>query len=264
MAALPLDSMNPTGPVARPDAVILIVEDNPSFRKLLQTLLENDGFRVLTVEDPLEVLQMAKTRQPDLILMDVALGNASGITLCRKLKAQPETGFLPVVLLSGAMTDEEFQLQGFEEGADDYVLKPISNELLLAKIRAALRRRASDKNAYGTLQSEGLALDTKARKALVNGRHVPLTRKEFDLLAALLKRKGQVVYTAQLHQTVWDYGASTPVDSHTVKVHVSSLRGKLGPDIGRQIVSVPGLGYRFENGQSPTEARGIPNESSHS
>jgi DNA-binding response OmpR family regulator len=231
----------------RPDTKILIVEDNPSFRKMVKVVLEEEKFIVIAAEDLNDVLNLAKTHQPNLILMDVVLGEQSGIVLTQKLKAQPYTSSIPVILLSGAQTDEEFQLQGFEEGADDYILKPISNELLVAKVRAVLRRYASAEELADVLQAEGLALDVKARKVLVSGQPIALTRKEFDLLTALLRKRGQVVYTTQLYHTVWGYGASAPVDSHTVKVHVSSLRSKLGPDLGKKIVNVPGLGYRFEN-----------------
>jgi len=240
-------NLGPQEGAIRPDTKILIVEDNPSFRKMVKVVLEEEKFIVVAAEDPLDVLNLAKTHQPNLILMDVVLGDQSGIVLCQKLKAQPYTSSIPVILLSGAQTDEEFQLQGFEEGADDYILKPISNELLVAKVRAVLRRYASAEELADVLQAEGLALDVKARKVYVSGQPIALTRKEFDLLTALLRKRGQVVYTTQLYHTVWGYGASAPVDSHTVKVHVSSLRSKLGADLGKKIVNVPGLGYRFEN-----------------
>jgi DNA-binding response OmpR family regulator len=231
----------------RPAIKILIVEDNPSFRKMVTAVFEKEEFVVIAAEDPKDTLNLAKTHQPDLILMDVDLGETSGIELCQRLKDQPYTTSLPIILLSGAQTDEEFQLQGFEEGADDYLLKPISNELLVAKVRAVLRRYASAEELADVLKAEGLALDVKSRKVMVKDQPVALTRKEFDLLNALLRERGQVIYTTQLYHTVWGYGASAPVDSHTVKVHVSSLRSKLGPELAKKIVNVPGLGYRFEN-----------------
>ena len=231
----------------RPGTKILIVEDNSAFRKMVKTVLEEEGFAIVEAENPEEAPNLAKTHQPNLILMDVVLGESSGIELCQKLKAQPYTSSIPVILLSGAQTDEEFQLQGFEEGADDYILKPISNELLVAKVRAVLRRYASAEELADVLEAEGLALDVKARKVMVSGQPIALTRKEFDLLTALLRKRGNVVYTTQLYHTVWGYVASAPVDSHTVKVHVSSLRNKLGAVLAKKIVNVPGLGYRFEN-----------------
>ena len=226
---------------------ILIVEDNPTFRKMVKTVLEEEGYQVVEVENPSDVTAIAKSHQPNLVLMDVVLGDLSGIELCQKLKALPYTSSIPVILLSGVQMDEEAQLAGFEEGADDYLLKPISNELLLAKVRAVLKRYASAEELADALQAEGLALDVKARKVFVQGQPIALTRKEFDLLTALLRKRGQVVYTTQLYHTVWGYGAAAPVDSHTVKVHVSSLRSKLGVELAKKIVNFPGLGYRFEN-----------------
>jgi DNA-binding response OmpR family regulator len=247
MANKPLSGAPISEATTRSDTKILIVEDNLAFRKLVKAVLEEEGFQVVAAEDPSQVLELGKTHQPNLILMDVDLGGVSGIELTQKLKAQPYTSSIPVVLLSGAQTDEDVQIQGFGEGADDYILKPISNELLVAKVRAVLRRYASAEELADVLKAEGLALDVKARKVLVKEEPIPLTRKEFDLLTALLRKRGQVVYTTQLYHTVWGYGASAPVDSHTVKVHVSSLRSKLGPELHKKIVNVPGLGYRFEN-----------------
>ncbi len=225
---------------------ILVVEDNSVFAKTLKAVLESDGYQAAVVEDPEAVLQQAKARQPHIILMDVVLGSTSGIKLCQELKASPYTSAIPIILLSGALTDEEFQLQGFGEGADDYLVKPISNELLLAKVRAVLRRYFSPEELADVLKAEGLALDVRSRKVYVNESPVALTRKEFDLLTALLRKRGQVVYTTHLYHTVWGYGESAPVDSHTVKVHVSSLRSKLGPALAKKIVNLPGLGYRFD------------------
>jgi DNA-binding response OmpR family regulator len=247
MSQIPSEVGEVQEPAIRAGTKILIVEDNPAFLKMVKALLESEGFIAIAAEDPTEVTNLAKSHQPDLILMDVVLGEASGIELCQKLKSLPYTSTIPVVLLSGAQTDEEFQIQGFEEGADDYILKPISNELLVAKVKAVLRRYASAEELADVLKAEGLALDVKARKVYVAGQPIALTRKEFDLLTALLRKRGQVVYTTQLYLTVWGYGASAPVDSHTVKVHVSSLRSKLGQDLAKKIVNVPGLGYRFEN-----------------
>jgi len=247
MSQTPTDKSATSENPVRPGTKILVVEDNPTFRKMVKTVLEEEGFVVVTTEDPAETPMVAKNQQPNLVLMDVVLGTTSGFELCQALKAQPYTSSIPIILLSGAQTDEEFQLQGFEEGADDYLLKPISNELLVAKVKAVLRRYASAEELADVLQAEGLALDVRSRKVMVQGQPVALTRKEFDLLTALLRKRGQVVYTTQLYNTVWGYGASAPVDSHTVKVHVSSLRSKIGPILAAKIVNVPGLGYRFEN-----------------
>ena len=224
--------------------LVLLFEEDASFAKTLRPIIERYGFQV-TVAPADEIFTQAKARQPYLILLGVG-PKADGLKLCAELKASPYTNSLPVVLLSTALPDEGAELKGFAEGADDYVFLPASDELFGARLRAVLRRYSPPVETSDSLQMEGLTLDTRARKVFVKGKLVALTRKEFDLLATFLRRRGQVVYTTHLYHTVWGYGESAPVDSHTVKVHVSSLRSKLGPDLGRKIVNLPGLGYRFD------------------
>jgi len=208
-------------------------------------MITESGFQI-TLVVPDDLFAQAKARQPYLILMNVG-ADGSGLKLCAELKASPYTSALPVVLMSTALADEEAELQGFTEGADDYFFQPASEELLRARVRAILRRYLPPtETPSNDLQVEGLVLDVRSRKVYVNSAPVALTRKEFDLLAAFLRRRGQVVYTTHLYHTVWGYGESAPVDSHTVKVHVSSLRSKLGPELGKKIVNLPGLGYRFD------------------
>ncbi len=226
--------------------LVLMVEPDPSFAKILRPLIETNGFQV-TIVAPGDLLVQTKARQPYLILLN--LGNdGSALTLCAELKSSPYTSSIPVVLLSRGLADEETELQGYSQGADDYIVQPASEELLRARIRASLRRYSPPADLPDAdLQMEGLILDLRARKVFVNSAPVALTRKEFDLLVTFLRRRGQVVYTTHLYHTVWGYGESAPVDSHTVKVHVSSLRSKLGPELGKKIVNLPGLGYRLDN-----------------
>ena len=192
-----------------------------------------------------DVVSQAKARQPYLILVNVGL-DSEGLKTCSDLKASPYTGTVPVALFSRGLADELAEEQGFAAGADDYFVQPASEELLRHRLRAILRRYSPPSDTPEDLQIEGLTLDVRARKVFVHGKPVAVTRKEFDLLATFLRKRGQVVYTTHLYHTVWGYGESAPVDSHTVKVHVSSLRSKLGPEFGRRIVNLPGLGYRFE------------------
>jgi len=225
--------------------LVLMVEPDPAFAKALRAFIEGNGFQV-TVVAPDDLLSQAKARQPYLVFMDVD-PEGHALKLCAELKSSPYTGAVPVALLSRALADEEAELHGFSEGADDYIVQPASEELLRARVRAALRRYAQpNENADANLQVEGLTMDVRSRKVYVNNVPVALTRKEFDLLATFLRKRGQVVYTTHLYHTVWGYGESAPVDSHTVKVHVSSLRSKLGPELGKKIVNLPGLGYRFD------------------
>ncbi len=226
--------------------LILVVEEDPSFAVALKPQIEHIGFQVSVLDRPEDTFTQAKSRQPYLILMNAALESADALKLCREIKSNSYTSSIPLVLLSTVQTDEDSQLQGFMAGADDYLVKPVSDELFESKLRAVLRRYSTQAETPGSLQVEGLLLDLRSRKLQVNGNVVAVTRKEFDLLAAFLRRRNQVVYTSYLYHTVWGYGESVPVDSHTVKVHVSSLRSKLGTEIGRKIVNLPGLGYRFD------------------
>jgi len=226
--------------------LVLMVEPDPNFAKIIRPLIESNGFLV-TIVAPDDLLGQAKARQPYLILLNLGRDD-SGLKLCAELKASPYTSAIPVAVLSRGLADETAELQAFAQGADDYIVQPASEELLRARIRGALRRYSPPADLpEESLQLEGMKLDLRSRKVFVNNVPVALTRKEFDLLVTFLRRRGQVVYTTHLYHTVWGYGESAPVDSHTVKVHVSSLRTKLGPEIGKRIVNLPGIGYRIDN-----------------
>lgn len=226
--------------------LILVVEEDPSFAVSLKSLVERMGFQVSVLDEPDGAFEQARSRQPYLILMNTSLPSANALELCREIKSNSYTSSIPLVLLSTEQTDEDSQLQGFVAGADDYLVKPVSDDLFEARLRAVLRRYSTLAETPGSLQADGIAMDLRSRVLNVNGATVPVTRKEFDLLATFLRRRNQVVYTSYLYHTVWGYGESVPVDSHTVKVHISSLRHKLGEELGRKIVNLPGLGYRFD------------------
>lgn len=213
-------------------------------------MLERASLQVLPLENIEDALARTKARQPHLVLIDADLIDAPGSEPSRvveELKSNPYTNAIPVVVFSASPVGEESQMAMFRQGADDYLLRPESTELLHARLRAVTRRYTPPEDLADELTADSLVIDLRARKVTVKGSPVALTRKEFDLLNTLLRKRGVVVYTTQLYHTVWGYGDSAPVDSHTVKVHVSSLRSKLGPDLGRKIVNLPGLGYRFDN-----------------
>jgi DNA-binding response OmpR family regulator len=229
---------------------VLLVAGNSEFSGTLKAMLERGSLQVLPLESVEDALTRAKARQPHLVLLDAQLIEASGAEPSRvveELKSNPYTNSIPVVVFSAAPVSEDAQLAAFRQGADDYLLRPESSELLHARLRAVTRRYTPPEDLADELRADSLVLDLRSRKVTVNGSPVALTRKEFDLLNTLLRKRGVVVYTTHLYHTVWGYGDSAPVDSHTVKVHVSSLRSKLGPELGRKIVNLPGLGYRFDN-----------------
>jgi DNA-binding response OmpR family regulator len=194
----------------------------------------------------------AKALQPSLILLDLEAADTSnedGFRVLESLRTGSYTAALPVLVVLPAGAGEDAQLAAFRRGVDDCFARPHDAALLEARLRAAVRRACPVVSTPENLIVGAVNVDLAARKVSVNGAPVVLTRKEFDLLNMLLRHRGTVVYTTQLYHTIWGHGAqngSIPVDAHTVKVHVSSLRGKLGRDLGRKIVNLPGLGYRFD------------------
>jgi DNA-binding response OmpR family regulator len=224
---------------------ILVVDDEEDNRDFLKSLLESQDYSVLLAEGAAEAAMTAGESKPDLILCDVSMPGADGMSLCRQLKSKSATAGIPVVLMSGARRGDEDQAEGIEKGADDYLSKPFTPRLLKAKIQAVLRRYAAPKDLHATLKSRGLKLDTQSRIVTAGGKAVSLTRKEFDLLTTFLSHPGRVLSARQLLETVWGYDPADYNDPHTVEVHISSLRRKLGAKIGAEIVTVPGVGYRF-------------------
>lgn len=237
----------PTAPSA--DALrykVLAVDDEEDSLTVLKQRLENDGFSVVTAKGADEALRAAADSAPDLVLSDVAMPGADGFALCRRLKSDSRTAGIPVILISGLHSSEQDQLEGLEGGADDYLPKPYPPRLLSAKIRTLMRRYAAPQELGETLAAEGLALDVQARTVSHKGRRVGLTRKEFDLLTLFLRKPGRALGADYLLETVWGYDPADYNDPRTLQVHVSSLRKKLGPKLGKRIVSVTGHGYRFE------------------
>lgn len=243
---------NGVGSTARPIGhTALLIARQTAFSTEIKGYLEEFGCQVAEADSTRDMLSLIKSRQPYLVLLDAGgLPPAVEEGLSRvveNLKNNPYTGSVPVVIVSASSVSEESQLELFRQGADDYLVRPASAELFRVRLRAVCRRYSPVDEQADALRAEDLVLDAKARKVTVDGSPVALTRKEFDLLNTLLRKRGVVVYTAHLYHTVWGYGESAPVDSHTVKVHISSLRGKLGPRLGGKIVNLPSLGYRFED-----------------
>lgn len=222
---------------------ILVVEDEPDIRDLVVLHLEREGFHCRTAATGAEALQAVRTGRPDLVVLDLMLPEMDGIEVCRRLRADPATLALPIVMLS-AKADEVDRVVGLEIGADDYVVKPFSPKELLARVRAVLRRVRPPEPAE-VLAGGGVRLDVARHQVEVDGQPVELTRKEFDLLHALLQSAGRVLSREQLLNRVWGYARADDIESRTVDVHIRRLRAKLGGE-GARIQTVKGVGYKLE------------------
>ncbi|MFH1726116.1 MAG: response regulator transcription factor [Elusimicrobiota bacterium] len=224
---------------------ILVADDDPAILRAVESWLKPEGYSVLRCQLGGEAVAKTLSSKPDLVLMDVLLGDADGVQLCRRLRQDPATGHIPVILMSGARTDDEDLVSGLRGGADDYLFKPLRRPVLLAKIDAVLRRFHAPEELHEVLRRYGLELDVSERTAKAGKKAVRLTRKEFDLLTVLLRRAGKVVPPKYLLETVWGYELETYNDTHTVQVHISRLKKKLGKTFSSRLENVIGAGYRL-------------------
>ncbi|HCC47281.1 MAG TPA: DNA-binding response regulator [Elusimicrobia bacterium] len=225
---------------------ILLVDDDKLVLNSTRRYLEGQGFNVAAADNGSEAVALIKDFGPDLVVTDVEMKGLDGFALCKALKETEGFSGIPVIIVSGRKVSEEDILAGYNKGADDYVLKPFSFPVLLAKIKAVMKRYEGAEDKAGKITKLGLVIDPAGRTATLKGAVVNLTRKEFDLLMALITEEGRLLSISYLLETVWGYDPASYNDPHTVGVHVSSLRKKLGPGIGARITSVTGHGYKFE------------------
>ena len=222
---------------------VLVVEDEPDIRNLIVHHLERDGFRCRTAASGGEALARVRSTPPDLVVLDLMLPGMDGLEVCRRLRGDPATAALPIIMLT-AKADEVDRVVGLELGADDYLAKPFSTKELVARVRAVLRRARPGATARA-LTVGGVSLDPSRHAVTVGGRPVELTPKEFDLLHALLAAAGRVLSREHLLNRVWGYARADEIESRTVDVHIRRLRAKLGAE-ERRITTIKGVGYRFE------------------
>jgi phosphate regulon transcriptional regulator PhoB len=222
---------------------VLIVEDERDIRDLVLFHLEREGFQVSSASSGEEALRQVRHASPDLVLLDLMLPAMGGLEVCRKLRQDPATVALPIVMLT-AKGDEVDRVLGLELGADDYIVKPFSPKELLARVRAVLRR-AKPASGAAAIAIGALAIDPGTRTVTVQGASLSLTHKEFELLSALADAQGRVLSREFLLDRVWGYSRAGEIESRTVDVHVRRLRVKLGPE-GRRILTVKSVGYRLD------------------
>ena len=230
-------------------ASILVVEDEESFVDALVIGLKREGFLVHVARDGITALTMFDAVRPDLVLLDVMLPSLSGIDVCRDIRSRSRT---PIVMVT-AKSSEIDTVVGLEVGADDYVTKPYKLRELVARIRAVLRRspRRDDEMSSGAVEVGDVVLDPERHEVRLRGDEVALPLKEFDLLEILMDNAGRVLTRETLIDRVW--GANYVGDTKTLDVHVKRLRAKLEDDPAKpeRIVTIRGLGYRYERAADP-------------
>src|SRR6185312_14387976 len=228
------------------NARILFVDDEVDVFRFYGSLLKAEGYTVRYAKSGDQAFSLAKEAPPDLVISDVSMADGDGFSLIARLRGHKSTSRLPIILMSGVRVGPDEQAEGLDHGADDYLPKPFAPDLLRAKVSTVLRRAGAAAELHDELKARGLALDVSARTVAVSGKTVALTRKEFDLLAVFLRKPGRVLSIPFLLESVWGYDPADYSDPHTVGVHVWTLRRKLGAKLGKRIVAVPGLGYRYD------------------
>ncbi|WP_446899115.1 response regulator transcription factor [Clostridium sp. LBM24168] len=218
---------------------ILMVDDEDRMRVLMDAYLKKEGFKVILAQNGQEALEKFKKSKVDLVVLDIMMPLMDGWTVCRKLR---ETSNVPIIMLTARSEDED-QLLGFQLGTDSYVTKPVSPNILVAKIKALLKR------AYSTVDQEknddsfdGLSINEEAHEVKIDGKDIYLSPKEFELLCYIIKNRDIVLTREKILDSVW--GMDYYGDLRTVDTHVKRLREKLG-DRAYLINTVRGVGYKF-------------------
>jgi len=224
---------------------VLVVEDNPDILELVAYHLEAQGYEVVRAMTGENGLAQAAKTAPDLVILDVMLPGINGLDVCRKLKQQEATRSIPVLLLTAKSEDTDI-ISGLELGADDYITKPFSPKVLVARVRAVLRRVSEDKipDAATVLQVHGITMDTVRHEVTVEGEEVAVSATEFAILKHLMTNPGWVFSRNQIIDAV--RGGNYPVTERSVDVQILGLRKKLAGQ-GRHIETVRGVGYRLRS-----------------
>jgi two-component system phosphate regulon response regulator PhoB len=222
---------------------ILIVEDEEDVMELIRYNLAKEGFNCDAAYNGQEALKKTQAMLPDLVLLDLMLPEVDGLEVCKRLKSSPQTEHIPIVMVT-AKSDEADIVTGLELGADDYITKPFSPKVLVARVRAVLRRKTTEIPEKSTVvRIHDIQIDPRRHKVLVKDEAVELTSSEFGLLHFLAARPGWVFTRYQIVDAI--HGTDYPVTDRSIDVQVVGLRKKLGP-AGKYIETVRGIGYRFK------------------
>ncbi len=226
-----------------PQAKVLIIEDDPDLSRVLAYNLRNAGYEATVANDGREGLRQARLLIPDLIILDLMLPLVDGLEICRRLRAEPETADVIIMMLT-ARSEESDEVVGLSLGADDYMTKPFSVKVLLERVKALLRRTSDAAEDKEVVTYDGITIDRRRHEALAGQRKLQLTQAEFRLLETLLKQPGRAFHRSELIEAA--LGKDSYVLERTIDVHIRALRKKLG-EHAEVIETVRGLGYRMRD-----------------
>jgi len=226
---------------------ILVVDDEPAFVSLVEQVLTHKGYEVLKASNGQEALRLFFDHRPDVVLLDVVMPKMNGWQTCRRIR---DISDAPIIMLTGKQKTQEDIVRGLDYGADDFLIKPLGNKELVARVRAVLRRAESpptlDARKKVTYSDDFLTMDVAERKVTVNGQRVKLTPTEFRLLMFLVENAGRILTHKQLLERVWGWEYVDDLDH--VRIYIWHLRQKIEPDPAqpRYIMTEPGVGYYFQ------------------
>ena len=219
---------------------ILVVDDETRMRKLIRDFLEKSGYAVLEAGDGASALDLFFEQQDiALLVLDVMMPKMDGYQVCREIRQYSK---VPIIMLT-AKSEERDELQGFELGIDEYMTKPFSPKLLVARIEAILRRTLGEGTSEEVLEAGGIVLNKTAHSVTIDGQNIELSYKEFELLSFFMENRGVALSREKILNSVWNYDYFG--DARTIDTHVKKLRSKMG-DKGDLIKTVWGMGYKFE------------------
>ncbi len=220
-------------------STLLVVDDEVMIREVIKEYGNLYNYRVLQAQDGLEALEILRKNTVDCVILDIMLPDMDGFTTCKKIK---ETADIPVIMLSARVSEED-KLLGFDLGIDDYVEKPFSPKVLMARVKVVIDRNLSNSSTANTIREEGIEIDNVGHALKIDGQEVHVTNKEFDLLLYFLKNPNIAISRDTLLEKIWGndyYGFDRTIDTH-----IKMLRKNLGK-YGDKIVTVRGVGYKFE------------------
>ncbi|MEO0509682.1 MAG: response regulator [Verrucomicrobiota bacterium] len=220
---------------------ILVLDDEPDVTELLEYKLEQEGYKVEVLNDPLAFVAKVRDFEPDLMVLDIMMPELNGLQLCRIARSDPAMKEIPIIFLT-AKGEAEDRVRGLETGADDYISKPFNTKELMLRVGNVLNRGLKSESAgVKRIEIAGVVIDEELHQLTVDAENIPLTATEFRLLKLLMERKGRVQSREHLLVNVWHY--DTDIETRTVDTHVRRVREKLGP-YAHLIETVRGVGYR--------------------